>query len=78
MTPSLPCAMCGHIDDLETVNPLGTHADKAVIWNCRCGNTRAVEISHHTPQELVRKAIVADKMGGKRFQRGGGLMPSGV
>jgi hypothetical protein len=78
MTPSLPCAMCGHIDDLEIVNPLGTHADKAVIWNCSCGNTRAVVISHHTPQELVRKAIAADKMGGKRVERGGGLMPSGV
>ena len=78
MTPSLPCAMCGNIDDLETVNPLGTHAHKAVIWNCRCGNPRAVVISYHTPRELVRRAIVADKMGRKRVQRGGGLMPAGV
>jgi hypothetical protein len=62
MTPSLPCEMCGHVDDLETVNPLGTHADELVLWNCRCGNTRAVAIDHHTPQELVRKAIEADEM----------------
>jgi hypothetical protein len=71
MTSSLPCAKCGQVDDLETVNPLGTHADKAVIWNCRCGNTRAVMISHHTPYGLIRRAFVADKLGGKPFRRGG-------
>jgi len=64
-------ANCGQVDDLETVDPLGTHADKAVIWNCRCGNTRAILISHHIPKELVRKAKVADKMGEKQFQRVG-------
>jgi hypothetical protein len=62
MTPSLPCAKCGHVDDMEAVNPLGIHGDKAVLWNCRCGNTRAVEVSHYTPQELVRKAMVVDEM----------------
>jgi hypothetical protein len=62
MTPSLPCAKCGQVDNLETVNPLGIHVDKAVLWNCRCGNTRAVAISHLIPQELVRKAMVMDKM----------------
>jgi hypothetical protein len=67
MTPSLPCANCGQVDDLETVNPIGIHSDKAVIWNCQCGNTRALLISHHIPKELVRKAILADKMGKKQF-----------
>jgi hypothetical protein len=62
MTPSLPCAKCGQVDNLEAVNPLGIHVDKAVLWNCRCGNTRAVAISHLTPQELVRKAMVMDEM----------------
>jgi hypothetical protein len=61
MTPSIPCAKCGQIDDLETVNPLGIHLDKVVIWNCRCNNTRAVEMSHHIPQELVRKAVVMNE-----------------
>ncbi len=71
MTPSLPCANCGQVDNLETVHPLGTHADKAVIWNCRCGNTRAIKISHHLPHELIRKAILANKSGEKPFRRGG-------
>ena len=71
MMKSIPCAECGQVDDLETVHPIGTHADKAVIWNCRCGNTRAVMISHHTPHELIRKAILVDKMDGKPFRRGG-------
>jgi hypothetical protein len=62
MTPSLPCLKCGQVDDLETINPLGVHLDKAVIWNCRCGNSRAVPISHHIPQELLRKAKVAEEM----------------
>ena len=62
MTPSPRCAKCGQIDDLETVNPLGIHMDTAVIWNCWCGNTRAVAISHHTPWELVRRAMAMDEM----------------
>ena len=62
MTPSLPCAKCGQVDNLKTVNPLGIHVDKAVLWNCRCGNTRAVAISPHTPQELVRRAVAMDEM----------------
>lgn len=44
MTPSTPCAKCGQVDDLETVDPLGIHLDKAILWNCRCGNTRAVAV----------------------------------
>jgi hypothetical protein len=62
MTSSLPCKICGQVDDLETVNPLGTHAEKLVLWNCQCGNTRAVAIDHHTPEELVRKAKEAEEM----------------
>lgn len=62
MMSSLPCPVCGHVDNLETVNPLGIHVEKAVLWNCRCGNTRAVAISHHIPQELVKKAMVRDEM----------------
>lgn len=61
MRPSLPCANCGHVDDLETVNPLGIQMDTAVLWNCRCGNTRAVVIGYLIPQELVRKAMVMDE-----------------
>ena len=61
MRPSLPCANCGQVDDLETVHPLGICADTAVLWNCRCGNTRAVVIGCFIPQELVRKAMVMDE-----------------
>ena len=66
MTPSLPCAYCGQVDDLETINPTGTHVGKAVTWNCRCGNTRALMISHHIPKGLVRKAIFADEMSNRQ------------
>jgi len=59
---SIPCAKCGQVDDLETVNPLGIHLDKAILWNCRCGNTRAVAVYDYTAQELVRKALAMDEM----------------
>lgn len=62
MTPSLPCGKCGQVDDLETLNPLGIQLDKAVLWNCRCGNTRAVAINYRIPLELVRKAMLTDEM----------------
>jgi hypothetical protein len=66
MTPSLPCAKCGQIDDLETVNPRGILAAEVVLWDCPCGYPRAVAINHRTPQELVRKAIEADDMANTR------------
>jgi hypothetical protein len=59
---SIACAKCGQVDDLETVNPLGIHLDKAVIWNCRCGNTRAVAVFDYTAQGLVRKAMAIEEM----------------
>ena len=62
MMKSIACAKCGQVDDLETVNPLGIHGDKAVLWNCRCGNTRAVAVIDSTAQELVRKAMAMDEM----------------
>ena len=62
MMKSIACANCGQVDDLETVTPLGIHMDKAVLWNCRCGNTRAVAVWDYTAQELVRKALAMDEM----------------
>jgi hypothetical protein len=62
MTKSIPCAKCALVDDLETVNPLGIHMDKAVLWNYRRGSTRAVSVIDHTAQELVRKAMAMDEM----------------
>ena len=59
---SIACAKCGQVDDLDTVNPLGIHLDKAVLWNCRCGNTRAVAVCDDTAQELVAKAMAMDEM----------------
>ena len=62
MMKSIPCTKCGRVDDLESVNPLGIHMDKAVLWNCRCGSTRAVAVCHYSAQELVRKAMGMDEM----------------
>jgi hypothetical protein len=62
MMKSIACAKCGQVDDLEKVTPLGIHLDKAVLWNCRCGSTRAVAVIEYTAQELVRKAMVMDEM----------------
>lgn len=62
MMKSISCAKCGQVDDLETVIPLGIHMDKAVLWNCICGSTRAVAVIDYTAQELVRKAMVMDEM----------------
>jgi len=64
MTKSIACAKCGQVDDLETVNPLGIHLDKSVLWNCECGSTRAVAVIDHTAQELVRTAMVLVEMRG--------------
>ncbi len=61
MTPSLPCAKCGQVDDLETVDPMRLIAGRLIEWKCPCGITRIVEITHHVPQELIRKAIEADE-----------------
>jgi hypothetical protein len=61
MTRSIACAKCGQVDDLETVTPLGIHLDKAVLWNCRCGSTRAVAVCDDTSQELVRKAMAINE-----------------
>jgi hypothetical protein len=57
---SPPCPKCGRIDDLAFVAPLGTHLDKAVLWQCPCGNTRAVLINRHVPRVLIEKALVQD------------------
>jgi len=62
MMKSISCTKCGQVDDLETVIPLGIHLDKAVLWNCVCGSTRAVAVIDSTAQELVRKAMVMDEM----------------
>lgn len=62
MMKSTTCAKCGKVDDLETVSPLGIHLDKAVVWNCQCGNTRAISVSDNTARELVRKAMAMDGM----------------
>ena len=67
MTRSIACAKCGQVDDLATVTPLGIHLDKAVLWNCRCGSTRAVAVCDDTSQELVRKAMAMDE---RRYSTG--------
>lgn len=60
MTPSLPCAKCGRIDDLETIEPIRTIMGELIEWECPCGINRVVEI-HRVPRELVKKAMEADE-----------------
>ena len=57
---SSPCPTCGRIDDLASVDPIGMLLDKAVLWQCTCGNTRAVLIGRHVPRTLIEKAFVRD------------------
>ena len=57
---SIPCPMCGRIDDLALVDPLGIHLGKAVLWNCQCGNTRAVLINRYIPRALIEKAMTRE------------------
>ena len=54
---STPCPICGRIDDLALVDPLGIHLEKAVLWNCQCGTTRAVLINRSIPRALHKKAL---------------------
>ncbi|NJD62532.1 MAG: hypothetical protein FIA93_07410 [Deltaproteobacteria bacterium] len=57
---SPPCPICGRRDDLATVDPIGTHLGKAVLWQCPCGNTRAVLIGRYVPRALIEKALLRD------------------
>lgn len=57
MTPYLPCAMCGIIDDLETVNPIGIIDGRFIAWKCSCGFIRIVGITNDLPKELAKKAM---------------------
>jgi len=41
--------------DLALVDPIGTHLIKAILWDCQCGNTRAVLINRYTPSGLSRR-----------------------
>lgn len=55
------CRACGRIDDLTTIKPTGVHLDRAVTWQCQCGNTRSVAIDYSIPQVLVRRAMRTDE-----------------
>ena len=57
---SNPCPICGRIEDLALVDPIGTHLFKAILWHCQCGNTRAVRINRYTPRALTEKALARD------------------
>lgn len=57
---SPPCARCGRIEDFALIDPIGIHLGKAVLWQCSCGNTRAVLINRHVPRVLIEKALVRD------------------
>jgi len=57
---STPCSICGRIEDLAFVDPIGTHLIRAILWDCQCGSTRAVPINRYTPSALIEKALARD------------------
>ena len=57
---SIPCPTCGRREDIRLIDPIGTHLDKAILWLCRCGNSRAVLIDRFTPRSLIEKALAQD------------------
>ena len=56
------CKVCGMINDLLTVKPTGLVADREVTWQCKCGNTRSIEIDYSVPKILVKRAMRADEL----------------
>ena len=60
-----PCLTCGRIDDLKIVGPTGFHMGNAILWQCSCGNTRAVLINDDVPRTLIEKALARDEMQGR-------------
>jgi hypothetical protein len=59
---SPPCPTCGRIDDLSKVDSTGFHMGNAILWECSCGNTRAVLINDDIPRVLIEEALARDEM----------------
>ena len=56
--PSLPCACCYRIVDLDLIEPTGICMGKLVQFECPCGNTRKIH-KDIAPPRVLEKAINA-------------------
>ena len=45
-----PCPTCGRRDTLAKVASTGFHMGNAILWQCSCGNTRAILINDDVPK----------------------------
>lgn len=57
--PSLPCACCYRIVDLDLIEPTGICMEKLVQFECHCGNTRMIHknIAHPDVIEKAHQAM---------------------
>jgi hypothetical protein len=56
--------MCGRIEHIEDIEPIGIQYGFLVAWNCRCGTTRCLNPAVDDIW-LVDKAVAADKRAGR-------------
>lgn len=59
-----PCPMCGRVEKIDDIDPIGIQYDILVAWNCRCGTTRCLDPTVDQ-FELVSRAVEADKRVGR-------------
>ena len=55
-----PCPMCGRVENIADIEPIGIQYDVLVAWNYMCGTTRCL---NPTVDDiwLVDKAVEADR-----------------
>jgi hypothetical protein len=83
MLRSKPCPKCAAVTDLDKHPLAGIHDNKLIMWNCQCGTTRMIPISHHVPQSIVRRALDAQQLNdymdgrvnGKFLEKGASFSP---
>ena len=56
--------MCGRIERICDIEPIGIQYDVLVAWNCLCGTTRCLNPAVDD-MWLVDKAVAADKRAGR-------------
>ena len=59
-----PCPMCGRVERIDDIEPIGIQYNTLVAWNCVCGTTRCL---NPTVDDilLVDRAVAADRRAGK-------------
>ena len=59
-----PCQMCGRVEKINDIDPIGIQYDVLVAWNCVCGTTRCLR-PRVDDFALVARAAEADKRAGR-------------